>query len=100
MHLDEYQQHALRTWRYKEAPQINQSRLNAALGLAGESGEFCDLVKKLEFHGKEMTREVHEDIVKELGDILYYVAAASAAYGMALSDVAAANVAKLRALWR
>ncbi len=40
MTLDEFQRSALRTWNTIEP----ESRLNAALGLAGEVGEACELV--------------------------------------------------------
>lgn len=64
-----------------------------ALGLAGESGEFADEVKKHLFHGKELDQE---KLVKELGDILWYLAAAAKYLGVSLSDIAAKNNEKLR----
>lgn len=43
------------------------------LGLLGESGEVCDLVKKVTAHGHPIERD---KFVKELGDVLWYVGAA------------------------
>lgn len=65
----------------------------SALGLAGEAGEFANLVKKLTAHGHDVDTEVLAD---ELGDVLWYVAEAASACGLNLEDIAEANVAKLR----
>lgn len=69
-----------------------EANLNWALGIAGEAGEYCELIKKHVFHSKPMNPE---DAKKELGDVLYYVAMAAANLGMSLEDVAVANVEKL-----
>lgn len=63
-------------------------------GLAGEAGEVCDLLKKTHGHGKPYDAE---QMKKELGDVLWYVANLADAHGFTLSDVAKANVDKLRA---
>jgi NTP pyrophosphatase (non-canonical NTP hydrolase) len=66
----------------------------AALGLAGEAGEFANLVKKLTAHGHtDITPEVLAD---ELGDVLWYLAEAATACGLELDDVAQENVRKLQ----
>jgi len=49
----------------------DDKRRNAELGLIGESGELCDLVKKQLFQGKPMDAA---HFVKECGDVLWYVA--------------------------
>lgn len=67
--------------------------LVAALGLAGESGEFADGIKKIVRHGHFLSRE---KLIEELGDVLWYVAEAASAVGVNLSDVAAQNIAKLQ----
>lgn len=64
-----------------------------AHGLAGEAGEVCDLLKKVHGHGKPCDREA---LVKELGDVMWYLANLADAHGITLSEVAAANVEKLR----
>jgi NTP pyrophosphatase (non-canonical NTP hydrolase) len=44
-----------------------------ALGLAGEAGEFTDKVKKvLRDHDKKLSEDNIPDLVKELGDVLWY----------------------------
>jgi NTP pyrophosphatase (non-canonical NTP hydrolase) len=90
MTLDDFQACALRTWNTIEP----ESRLNAALGLAGEVGETCELVKKARFHGKRLDTDA---LLAELGDVLYYVAVLAYECGHTLDGVAAHNVAKLRA---
>ena len=63
-----------------------------ALGLAGEAGEFTEIVKKHIYHGKLLNKE---KAIKELGDILWYVMYSAAALGSTLEEVALANVIKL-----
>jgi NTP pyrophosphatase (non-canonical NTP hydrolase) len=66
----------------------------SALGLAGEAGEFANLVKKRTAHGHDdITPEVLAD---ELGDVLWYLAEAATACGLQLEDVARQNVHKLQ----
>jgi NTP pyrophosphatase (non-canonical NTP hydrolase) len=67
--------------------------LNAALGLAGETGEFVELVKKARYHGKAFHTA---DAVKELGDVLFYLAMACEAMDVNLSEVVEENQKKLR----
>lgn len=65
----------------------------AALGLAGEAGEFANLVKKLTAHGHDISPETLAD---ELGDVLWYVAEAATACNLYLGDIAQENVHKLQ----
>ena len=91
MHPNEYQELALRT---ATPNQDARTRLNvAALGLAGEAGEFVDQIKKHLFHGHELNRE---HLAAELGDVLWYVAIGCEALGVQLDDVMEGNIAKLR----
>lgn len=46
--------------------------LHAVVGLAGEAGEVLDLLKKHCFTGKPLQRQ---DLVKELGDVEFYLQA-------------------------
>lgn len=68
----------------------------AGLGLSGEAGEFADIVKKVLFHGMELTDEVRQKMVKELGDQMFYLTfAAVAVCETDLRTVIEANVEKL-----
>lgn len=92
MQMNEFQKAALRTGN-TEAP-INMQILNYCLGLAGETGEYVDLLKKHMFHNHDITSE---QIASELGDILWYVAMCAHVAGLSLEDVAQFNVDKLKA---
>ncbi len=89
--LDEYQSLASRT---AGAGGDGQRRLIiAALGLAGEAGEFANMVKKLTAHGHDISAETLAD---ELGDVMWYVAEAASAIGIPLGEIGQTNVEKLR----
>lgn len=89
--LEAYQQLANRT---AGAGGDGERRLIvAALGLAGEAGEFANLVKKMTAHGHDFDRSALSD---ELGDVLWYIAEAASACGLQLNDVAEMNVSKLQ----
>jgi NTP pyrophosphatase (non-canonical NTP hydrolase) len=64
-----------------------------AIGLAGEAGELCELVKKGIFHQHGLDRA---RVRKELGDVLWYAAAIATKLGLDLGDVMAENIDKLR----
>ncbi|MCP4908920.1 MAG: nucleoside triphosphate pyrophosphohydrolase family protein, partial [bacterium] len=69
MNFDEYQRDAART---SNDGRLFEDRIaNAALGLAGEAGEFADMAKKWLYHGHTLHNEA---AAKELGDVLWYVA--------------------------
>ena len=70
--------------------------LDKVLGLAGESGEFADKVKKImrDYRG-EFTEEDRIAILKELGDVLWYVAEVSLYLDMPMSELAKMNLEKL-----
>jgi NTP pyrophosphatase (non-canonical NTP hydrolase) len=62
------------------------------LGLAGEAGEVSEKVKKL-FRDKNKFKD--EDILKELGDVLFYTVALANIFGGNLRKVMEMNMAKL-----
>lgn len=66
----------------------------SALGLAGESGEVADLIKKWCGHGHDLDIA---KLTKELGDVLWYVAETATLVGLTLKDVAETNLTKLNA---
>lgn len=69
----------------------------SGLGLAGESGEFADIVKKILYHSMDLNEEVHDHMVKELGDIMWYVAFAANTLQVDLQEIIDRNVEKLSA---
>ena len=68
--------------------------INGCLGLAGESGETLDMIKKWVFHEKELDKE---HLKKEIGDVMWYVAMICESAGFDLDDVMQTNVDKLKA---
>ncbi len=97
MNIDEYQTLACRTMG-------DASLTTLALGIAGESGEVADLVKKHVGHSHELDRE---KLKEELGDVLWYVATMARALGCELRDLfpsysfeSTTNCARKRALER
>lgn len=69
--------------------------LTGAMGMCGEAGEFSEIVKKVLFHSKPLTEEVHAHLIKELGDVIWYWTNTCRALGVNPNDVIALNVAKL-----
>src|SRR5262245_51585766 len=89
MTLDEYQQAALTT-----ASHDGTAFLERVLGLAGESGEIADKVKRWLHDGKGgPTRLDRSLLAHELGDTLWYVATLADFLGLRLEDVAQTNLA-------
>jgi NTP pyrophosphatase (non-canonical NTP hydrolase) len=84
----EYQEEALRT------AAGNLDLWYALSKLTVESGEALQLLCKDTYHYKTYTREMMAD---ELGDVLWYLALAAQEIGVTLDEIAAANIAKLRA---
>ena len=87
---DEYQRLALVT-KSPESNGINWLT-EALMGLSGESGEAIDLLKKHLYQHHELDRK---NLLAELGDVAWYLAAAADALGYRLSDVFQANIEKL-----
>ena len=74
----------------------NIERLTTAgVGLAAESGEFLEIVKKMVFQGKPWNDANREHLIIELGDIMWYIAQATQSLGVSFEDVIATNVKKL-----
>ena len=97
MTFDEYSA-MVRTTR--EYPELGKNLIYPALGLAGEAGEVAEKVKKLwrnQGHrsGEQIGVEDRASLVKELGDVLWYVAAMSEELQVKLEHVAEENSRKL-----
>lgn len=92
MKLSEYQREVERTTVTNIYAQ--ESLIMASMGLAGETGEVVDLLKKHLFHGHSLEKD---KVIKELGDVLWYLSALCNTLHISLEDVIEANVAKLRA---
>lgn len=88
---NEYQKLAMTTLN----PALSQADvlINAVMGLCGESGEAIDIVKKHLHQGHTLDRE---KLIKELGDIAWYLAEAATALDTDLETIFVRNIEKLK----
>lgn len=107
--LDEYQDATLRydtfpgyydgTAKYsKDGIMVatEQGLIEKVLGLPGEAGEAADKFKKIiRDKGGVISLSDREEIVKELGDVMWYVSTIAAYLDVPLSEVANGNISKL-----
>ena len=91
MTVNDYQRQAMRTLN----PALGKKDvlINSVMGLCGEAGEASDIVKKWLAQGHELDRA---HLVRELGDVAWYLAEAATALDVPLEDVLQANLAKLQ----
>lgn len=93
MDFTEYQNKSRSTAIY---PNIGDNVIYPVLGLCGEAGEVAEKLKKvIRDNSGIFTEETHNLLKKELGDVLWYLAAIASEMGWDLSDVAQENLAKL-----
>ena len=93
-HFDLYQDAAEATAVY---PNKGDNLYYPALGLAGEAGEVCEKIKKImRDQNGHLTEDNAQELSKELGDVLWYVAAIATEINMSLSAIAEDNMAKLQ----
>ena len=91
MEINEYQDLAMRTLN----KELNKKDvlLNGVMGLCGESGEVIDIVKKHLAHGHELDKE---HMIRELGDVAWYLAETAYALDVKLEDILQGNINKLK----
>ena len=97
MDFNEYQKSARVTATY---PFLGTNMAYPALGLVGEAGEAADKVKKIwrnqgVVDATLYTPEQRLELAKELGDVLWYIAALASEMGYELELIAQMNIAKL-----
>lgn len=101
MDFNEYQERAIKfDTAYVPTSELDlcYGYMEKLLGLAGESGEVLEKVKKrLRDEGSlgGETKEEIEAIEKELGDVLWYVSAIAKYNGVSLQYIAEKNLEKL-----
>lgn len=93
--LNDYQGEAFSTAIYPDKGKGNVEY--PILGLVGEAGELANAYKKvLRDNGGALTHERQEQLVAELGDVLWYVATLAVELNVPLSYVAKTNLEKLK----
>lgn len=91
MTINEYQKLAMTTLN----PDLHKKDvlINGVMGLCGESGECIDIVKRHLAQGHELDRE---ELIKELGDVAWYLAETAFALDVELEEVFIRNIEKLK----
>lgn len=93
MNFNDYQQQSRQTAKY---PQLGENYIYPTLGLVGEAGEVAEKIKKIiRDNDGIISPEKKEEIKKELGDVLWYLAQISTELNLELEDVAKNNLEKL-----
>lgn len=94
MNFDDYQKKSRETAIY---PNLGNNFIYPVLGLVGEAGEVAEKVKKvLRDKGGKLDEETKEEIVKELGDVLWYISNLATELGLSLQVTAEKNIEKLQ----
>jgi NTP pyrophosphatase (non-canonical NTP hydrolase) len=97
MNIDDYSTQAISTLTDgHSASDIDATLMAQVLGLVGESGEVAEKFKKI-IRDKQgnVSSEDRDEILKELGDILWYVNAVAHLLDARLEDVATDNLKKV-----
>jgi NTP pyrophosphatase (non-canonical NTP hydrolase) len=94
MTLNEYQSAAIETVDSQGDEFLDLAHW--VLGLSGESGEVAEKLKKIIWHKKGKLDENDKlEFQKEIGDVLWYIAALSNHLGFTLEEVGMKNIHKL-----
>ncbi len=94
MDFNEYQKKAYATATFAQSD--FDTIVYLALGIAGESGEVVEKVKKvMRNDGGKISDEKKEAIKLELGDVLWYLSQMAQALDIPFEEVAQANIDKL-----
>jgi NTP pyrophosphatase (non-canonical NTP hydrolase) len=71
---------------------LKDNAANFSMGLCGESGEVSEMLKKHLYHGHPLDKQ---ELEKELGDVMFYLAGLCTLFDLKLSDVCVKNHQKL-----
>lgn len=75
------------------ADSFTKDVVHMAMGVAGEAGEVLEIIKKVYAYGRPVDREA---IIKELGDLEFYLAGFRAILGLSRNEILYANMEKLK----
>ena len=94
MEFNEYQKLARTTAIYANK---DKNFVYPTLGLVGEAGEVAEKIKKIIRDGDGVvTDEKRQELKKELGDVLWYIANLGIELGLNMDDIASLNIEKLK----
>ena len=93
MTFEEYQKESRRAARY---PDVGHTIIYPTLGIAGETGEVVEKVKKiLRDKNNIVSEETRAAVAKEMGDVLWYLAQLATELDISLESVASGNLEKV-----
>ena len=94
MDFDEYQKQAQGSVINHEDPLMDKTIW--VLGIGGEAGEIVEKWKKIvAYENGSLGEENKAELAKEMGDVLWYLAALAESLGISLQEVAEANIEKV-----
>lgn len=91
MNFNDYQDQANDTAIYPSSARLTYP----ALGLTGEAGEVADKIKKIIRDNRTLDAKERVEIAKEVGDVLWYIAALARDLGIDMETMARMNLEKL-----
>lgn len=95
MTFDEYQKQALTTAHNTHEPLMEKTIW--AMGVAGEAGEVVEKWKKIVAYNEgKVTQQDKDELAKELGDVVWYIAVMAHSLGLSFDDIMQRNVKKLQ----
>ena len=98
MTFDEYQKQAITTDTSKGGMEsmTDPMFLDKAFGLVGEAGEFAEKLKKI-YRDKDgkLSDQDKQELLKELGDVLWYLSAVTYYLDTSFDDLATMNLEKV-----
>ena len=95
MTFDEYQKQALTTAHISYSDAKLQNTI-WAMGVAGEAGEVVEKWKKIiAYKDGKISASDKEELKKELGDVVWYIAVLAHSLGLSFEEVMDLNIKKL-----
>lgn len=94
MTFSDYQKQALTTYIVNPKNTSKEELARIVLGVVGESGEIAEKIKKFLRQDNDLT-DLKDLLVKEIGDVVWYLAVLSHILGVDFETVAQVNIEKL-----
>lgn len=97
MNANDYQKQAITT-AYTDSQHADtlMEKTIWAMGIAGEAGEVIEKWKKIVAYKEgKISRDDKDELAKELGDVIWYIAVMANSLGLSLDDIMQRNLDKL-----
>ena len=94
MDFKDYQKISRKTAVY---PDLGKNFIYPTLGLAGETGEVVEKIKKVIRDKNDLVDEkTRAELKKEMGDVLWYLSQLATELGISFDELASENIEKLQ----